>query len=584
MSKLDEDVGAAFEVGRIIDGRYRVVRLIGQGGNGLVHEVEHLLTGRRFALKSLLEESAVARLEQEARAAGLIRNRHVVMITDMGQSKDIGPYLVMELLEGQSLRALLEETGQLPLELTVNIGLQVCECLEEAHQAGLVHRDLKPDNIYLCPAYGGQYDIKVLDFGVVKIAGGGPIPNSSLTRTGSTVGTPFYMSLEQLRNSSNVDARSDVYALSVVLYESLSGSKPFQAETIGDLVYALCSGPPSSLDRVRPDLPKAIADVIMRGLSSNRDDRPASMHDLATILAPHGDPAYGLWLRATQGSKSMTVPRMPEDVTQSDAKSPEPPAAEPPSPPSEGVPSPPVAPPKAASPVPSKDDSPTTPPPPLAPPRPGSPPARPALTTPLPPPTAAVKPTAPPPRRPEPPTPSGDRDTPTEMYVKDVHGAETPESPEITQRDTPTEAIEGFQEKLSASIAQTAAIPPMMGSGDTTALPAISDRAAISDPSSIGDPDLSTRRMPPGSLHLEDPTLGPDTATLAAFAKPAWQRGIESAGQTAERWVVSFTNWFRGASPQQQLVVVVIGASFVGVVVVLLLYGVFASSGPPPAP
>lgn len=169
------------------------------------------------------------------------------------------------------------------------------------------------------------------------------------------------------------------------------------------------------------------------------------------------------------------------------------------------------------------------------------------------------------------------------MYVKDVHGAEGPDSPKHAppdrgQRDTPTEAIEGFQEKLSASLAQTEVMPPMMGSGDTTALPAISDHT------SIAEPDLSTRRMAPGSLPIEDSTLGPDMATLASFGKPAWQRGIENAGQAAERWVVSFTNWFRGASPQQQLVVVVIGASLVGVLVVLLLYGLFASSSAPPGP
>src|SRR5207249_4053777 len=140
------------------------------------------------------------------------------------------------------------------------------------------HRDLKPENVFLCKSpWPGQHDVKVLDFGVVKISNDGPIPNASLTRTGSTVGTPYYMSLEQLRNSSAVDARAVIYALGVVLYESLSGRKPFMAETIGDLVYALCSGPPTHLARLRPDLPGEIADMIMRALAANRDDRPKTM-------------------------------------------------------------------------------------------------------------------------------------------------------------------------------------------------------------------------------------------------------------------------------------------------------------------
>jgi hypothetical protein len=289
-----DDAAAGIAAGTLIDGRYRVVRPIGQGGNGMVHEVEHLMTGRRLALKSLLDDAGLARLEQEARASALMKNGHAVKITDMGTQGPAGPYLVMELLDGQSLRELLDEAGQLPLELTVNIVIQICECLSEAHGLGIIHRDLKPDNVFLCASpWPGQYDVKVLDFGIVKIADTGPIPKSSLTRTGSTVGTPYYMSLEQLRNSSAVDARADIYSLGVVLYESLSGRKPFQAETIGDLVYALCSGPPTHLGRLRPDLPGDVCDLVMRTLSMNRDDRPATMADLATALLPHGNAAFG---------------------------------------------------------------------------------------------------------------------------------------------------------------------------------------------------------------------------------------------------------------------------------------------------
>src|SRR4029078_4316027 len=145
--------------GTVIDGRYKIVRFIGQGGNGLVHEVEHIRTGRRLALKSLVDESGYGRLEQEARATCLMRNDHAVRITDMGRTESTGPFLVMELLEGQSLRALLEEAGEIPLQLWVNIALQVCECLTEAHGHGIIHRDLKPENIFLCESeWPGQYD------------------------------------------------------------------------------------------------------------------------------------------------------------------------------------------------------------------------------------------------------------------------------------------------------------------------------------------------------------------------------------------------------------------------------------------
>lgn len=290
--------------GTVIDGRYRVLRYIGEGGAGLVHEVEHVLTGRRLAMKTLLEEAGYARLEQEAKATSVMKNPHAVKITDMGTGKGgAGAYLIMELLEGQNLRELLDQTRTLPVDVTVNLALQVCECLSEAHKLGIIHRDLKPDNLFLTASpWPGQHDVKVLDFGVVKISGEGPIPYTSLTRTGSTVGTPYYMSLEQLRNSSAVDARADIYSLGVVLYECLTGRTPFEeAETFGDLIYALCSGPPKHVALLRPDAPKELCDVVMRALSVQREDRQSSAEEVASALLPLGDPAFGLWLGAARG-------------------------------------------------------------------------------------------------------------------------------------------------------------------------------------------------------------------------------------------------------------------------------------------
>lgn len=427
-------------VGSVVDGRYKIVRFIGQGGNGLVYEVEHARTGRRLALKSLVDESGRGRLEQEARATCLMRNNHAVRITDMGTAVS-GHYLVMELLEGQSLRALLEEAGQIPLELTVNIALQVCECLTEAHGLGIIHRDLKPENIYLSPSsWQGQYDVRVLDFGVVKITSDGPIPNSSLTRTGSTVGTPYYMSLEQLRNPSAVDARADIYALGVVLYESLSGRKPFEAETIGDLVYALCSGPPTHLNRLRPDLPAEICDAVMRALSMKREDRQATMVEFASVLLPHGNQAFGLWIRApgkTRPGSALTgaspaaprplrgtVPLPPASVTPSGLKpAPQPPVAALPiaAPPIAAPPQPPVAAPPVAAPAAAEP----------APPEPAAAPQ----------PQHQMLPDAEQPTRVRAERPtldlSGNRDTPTEMFVKGRHDNDAPSG----NRNTPTQGL-----------------------------------------------------------------------------------------------------------------------------------------------
>ncbi|MFO0760241.1 MAG: protein kinase [Byssovorax sp.] len=453
MAMVNQD-GAVFGIaaGTLIDGRYRVVRPIGQGGNGMVHEVEHTLTGRRLALKSLLDDAGLARLEQEARASALMKNGHAVKITDMGTNGPAGPYLVMELLDGQSLRDLLDEAGQLPLELTVNIVLQICECLAEAHGLGIIHRDLKPENVFLCASnWPGQYDVKVLDFGIVKIADAGPIPKSSLTRTGSTVGTPYYMSLEQLRNSSAVDARADIYSLGVVLYESLSGRKPFQAETIGDLVYALCSGPPTHLGRLRPDLPGDVCDLVMRTLSMNRDDRPSTMNDLAASLLPHGNAHFAMWMQIDGRTQTMSGP-----APQRGVPAPRPSAPRAPIPTSTDIPAPVFAPPSFGG---------------------GLPPAPAAqvrtsplgLPVPAPAPAQAPVPTGEWPSPAEPSHASGSsgrRDTPTEMYVKDAHGLPPieEEEPNHGDRDTPTRAFRTDTADLPTGRIPPSALPPATSS------------------------------------------------------------------------------------------------------------------------
>ncbi len=307
---LESESRIGLAPGSVVDGRYRVVRVIDLGGTGVVHHVEHVQTGRNLALKTLLDAANEGRLEQEARAASHLRNAHAVRVVDMGRAPEVGSYIVMELLEGTNLRALLDDAGQLPIGVAASIALQVCECLDEAHGGGIIHRDLKPGNIHLTPIFGSSYHVTVLDFGAVKLQGpaiGSHLsPNEELTRVGSTVGTPFYMSLEQLRGNASVDAVSDVYSLAVVLYEMLAGTRPFQAETLGDLVYALVQTKPPPIAGVRPDLPPELADIVMRALSARREERPQTAREVARVLAPLTDPSVSMWMKAPTAGRQMT--------------------------------------------------------------------------------------------------------------------------------------------------------------------------------------------------------------------------------------------------------------------------------------
>jgi serine/threonine-protein kinase len=585
-----------FEPGTVVDGRYRVVGFVAEGGSSVVHEVEHVLTGRRLALKSLLDEGAHGRLEQEARAASMMKNPRAVKVTDMGVSPTIGPYLVMELLEGQSLRAMLEDAGQLPLELTVNIALQVCECLAEAHAQGLVHRDLKPDNIHLAPgASPGEWDVKVLDFGVVKVGREGPIPTSSLTRTGSTVGTPFYMSLEQLRNSSNVDGRADVYALSVVLYECLAGTRPFQADTLGDLVYMICSGPPTAIGRLRPDLPAPVTDTIMRGLGMQRERRPAGMIELATELAPFGDPALSAWLTAAPRANRQAPPRL-VPATSEAART-----VALPTPPSGARPAALGGPPPAAAPevptfvrasdaaLPGDDDA-----------------ARPveaAPGEPAPVPDLVVEraPRAVSAVQDEPePEPELEldatlrrvRDTPTELYAKAGDGdaiaidvAPAPVAPAPFPRavtaSPPTAPIPGRATlRIDPGLYATLRTPGELSPNVSPTPPPFVARAPHDEPPTGPPASVGPRSVPPVSG--PPPSMPPRSLAAPSASPPAWQSSLDSAlhsvGDAIERAVDPLVDAFREAPRRQQIALVMVAAGILGVFLVLLFFLILAHS------
>ncbi|MEO7331135.1 MAG: protein kinase [Minicystis sp.] len=571
------DASGGIAAGTLIDGRYKVIRPIGQGGNGMVHEVEHLMTGRHLALKSLLDETGLARLEQEARASALMKNGHAVKITDMGTQGPAGPYLVMELLDGQSHRELLDEAGQLPLELTVNILLQICECLNEAHNLGIIHRDLKPENVFLCASpWPGQYDVKVLDFGIVKIADAGPIPKSSLTRTGSTVGTPYYMSLEQLRNSSAVDARADIYSLGVVLYESLSGRKPFQAETIGDLVYALCSGPPTHLGRLRPDLPTDICDLVMRTLSMNRDERPATMADLAAALQPHGNAAFGMWMRndgrqaTTSGPAPLRAVSMPSALPVANAgRTPLPSTTQIAAPFTPGFDAPPARGGLPSMPAAATRTSPLgfghVPADPTADPGADWPTGRIPANPVLPAPEPAVS------RR---------RDTPTEMYVKDAHGLSPMEQApsNVGDRDTPTRAFRTDTADFTPGHAAQIAAPPMPPPPSSMPINPIATgmnlpqvpvgplRGSGIPAPTFGGSSTPLPAAPYGGAegHPSHLTTGPlprpehsALQALGATVKPAWQVSLDAMIKRVEQLVEETVRKVRTAPQSTQIALVI---------------------------
>ncbi|MBN1774275.1 MAG: serine/threonine protein kinase [Deltaproteobacteria bacterium] len=217
--------------GQIVGEKYRLSRLIGEGGMGEVYEAQHTIIGRRCAVKFLHPEMArqaevVTRFVREAQAASAIGHRGIIDIYDVGTTPDGAPYLVMEFLEGASLGGRLETSGRLPVHTAVEIVAQVLSALRVAHQRGIVHRDLKPDNIYLVESPGSPMVVKLLDFGISKmtVVGDG---QQRMTQTGAVLGTPVYMSPEQAAGRSDADHRLDIYAMGVILFELLTGRLPY---------------------------------------------------------------------------------------------------------------------------------------------------------------------------------------------------------------------------------------------------------------------------------------------------------------------------------------------------------------------
>ena len=266
--------------------RYVIERELGSGGFGTVYRARHTFTDRAVALKLLRQDrdntpQTLDRFLQEARASAAIGSPHIVQVLDAGMADDGRAFLAMELLEGEDLATRIARRGKMSPEDAVRIVRQILAGLGAAHARGIVHRDLKPANIFLASSSEGER-AKILDFGISKMRLPGRM--DGLTRTGMVLGTPTYMSPEQFRGARDVDGRADLYSLSVILYEMLSGKLPFDAESYESLLLKVMTEPPVPLARVAPDVPAPMSDAIDRGLARDPDARWPSAAELSRAL------------------------------------------------------------------------------------------------------------------------------------------------------------------------------------------------------------------------------------------------------------------------------------------------------------
>jgi eukaryotic-like serine/threonine-protein kinase len=286
------------EIGSVVDDKYRIESLLGAGGMGFVFAAQHIQLGHRVALKvlhssSLSNHEVTERFLREGRALARLQGEHIARVSDVGTLPTGEPYMVMEFLEGNDLSRELTTRGPLPIVEAVGYIAQACEALAEAHVRGIVHRDLKPANLFLAQKVDGDLSLKVLDFGISKITDGPQegvsIEADNITITSTIVGTPKYMSPEQIQNSRSVDSRTDIWGLGTILYELVTQKRPFAAESLALVCVKILHDeipPPSS---VRADVPPGIDAIVARCLKKDPNERYANVAELALDLVPFGD-------------------------------------------------------------------------------------------------------------------------------------------------------------------------------------------------------------------------------------------------------------------------------------------------------
>jgi serine/threonine protein kinase len=286
MNAAESDIDTL--VGTIIGGKYRVDGLLGRGGMGAVFAATNTVIGKRVALKFLYREAArdldsVARFQREAEAASAVESAHIVQIFDSGQTDDELPFLVMELLKGEDLRARLQREGRLPLPEVMHIAGQVAKALRGAHEAGIVHRDLKPDNIFLCERDDDPMFVKIVDFGISKVSRR-EAKADTLTHQGVVLGTAFYMSPEQAQALRDIDGRTDLFSLGAIIYEALAGRPPHTGTAYEAVLINICTNDAPDIRELAPDVPEPIAKLLGRCLARDRAQRFQSAHELYDAL------------------------------------------------------------------------------------------------------------------------------------------------------------------------------------------------------------------------------------------------------------------------------------------------------------
>jgi len=275
-------------VGQLID-KYRVVGVVGRGGMGCVYEAVNTSIQKRVAMKCIDQQlarnpEANARFQREALAASAVESPYIVQIFDAGETDEGMPFIVMELLRGQDLGGYITELGKLDVAEAMLITSQVLKGLHHAHAAGIVHRDLKPDNVFLVEREDEPLCVKLLDFGVSKIARSEEVPLKTLTRQGTVVGTPFYMSPEQAQAFPDVDGRTDIYSVGAILYECLTGKPPHCGKSYEQVIVNICMKDPEDVRIHNPAVPDDLAKIISKALAREREDRYPDARALLNAL------------------------------------------------------------------------------------------------------------------------------------------------------------------------------------------------------------------------------------------------------------------------------------------------------------
>ncbi len=302
-------------IGRLVAGKYRLKQRIGSGGMGVVYEAEHSVLGRRFAIKYLHDHFAagqrmLSRFLREARAAGCLQSDNILGALDFGRDEGV-PYLVMDLYPGEDLGSYLKSRGALDPTEAASLGLDICRGLAAAHEAQLVHRDLKPANVFVATRCGGQPVAKILDFGVAKLLHG-----ADQSEDGALVGTLGYMAPEQITGSRAVDERADLYALGVLLYQTLSGRLPHSGQR-AELVFEVLSSDPAPLRTLRPEVPIELAQLVHRLLARDPAERPTSASCVAAALIPFAGNSSWPTNDTTRSSPGPLPPPLPPEPLES---------------------------------------------------------------------------------------------------------------------------------------------------------------------------------------------------------------------------------------------------------------------------